>query len=139
MKLAVTYPDAEKLVKAYLADELDALGETVTVTVGVPASWTPASLSNIQVDSDGVPLLAHPVLAHNTIRLVARAASTTEAKRLAALAQGVLLAHPGGGGIASTRPLTGVLPARDPQTHAELASTTSRVTVRSIPIEPSGS
>lgn len=138
-RLAVTYPDAERLVVDYLTDELADLGEEATVAIGVPNGWKPGDIAHIQVDSDGTPQLVHPALAHVTIRLVARASSTTEAKRLAALAHGVLLAHNGGNGIASTFPLTGVLPARDPETFAELASVTARVTVRSTPIEPSGS
>lgn len=137
-RLAVTYPDVERLVRNYLADELDAIGETCTVRVGVPPNWTPASGSHLQVDLDGTPTGTHPIIVNATVRLVAWAANTTEAKRLAALAQGLLLAHPGGDGISVTQFLTGVLPARDPESRAEIASTTSRVTVRSEPI-PSGS
>jgi hypothetical protein len=77
----------------------------------------------------------HPALAHTTIRLVARCSTTTDAKALAMKAQGLLCAHPGGDGIASTAPFTGVLPARDTATEAELASVTCRVTVRSTPID----
>ncbi len=138
MKLAVTYPDAERIVRNYLAAELAAVGETCTVSVGVPPNWTPASGNHLQVDLDGTPTGTHPVIVRATVRLVAWAANTTEAKRLAALAQGLLLAHPGGGGISSTSFLTGVLPARDTHSTAEIAATTTRVTVRSEPI-PSGS
>lgn len=138
MRLAVTYPDAERLVRNLLAGELDSHGETCTVGVGVPADWTPASGSHVQVSLDGTPTGTHPVLVNATVRLVAWAANTTEAKRLAVLAQGLLLAHNGGDGISSTQFLTGVLPARDPESRAEIASTTTRVTVRSELI-PSGS
>lgn len=137
-RLPVTFPDVERLVRNYLADELDALGETCTVHIGVPTDWTPASGSHIQVDWDGTPTATPPIIADASMRVVAWAANTTEAKRLAALAQGLLLNHPGGDGIASTQFLTGVLPTRDPDTRAEIASTTTRVTVRSEPV-PSGS
>lgn len=129
MRPAVTYPDAERLVVDYLNSLL-----TETVAVGVPSNWGPSSPSHLQVQLDGTPRMEHPVIAHATIRLVARAQSTSAAKALAAKAQGLLCAHPGGGGIASTGPYTGVFPARDPDTNAELASTTCRVSVRSVPI-----
>ncbi len=136
MKPAATYPDAERLSVDYLTDELD---EDATVGVGVPDGWTIDSPSHIEVALDGVPIMHHPMFAHATIRLVARAASTTEAKRLATKGLGVLCAHPGGTDIRTVLPLTGPLPSRDPQTEAELAAVTARVTVRSTPIEPSGS
>lgn len=133
--IPVTFPDPEKTVRAYLADQLSTLEPDVTVGVGVPADWAPAtSKPHIQVACDGVPSNEYPVLAHATIRLVARASSTSEAKRLAAFAQGVLCAHPGDGSVVAARMFTGVLPARDPVTRAELAATTTRVTFRSIPI-----
>ena len=131
----VTFPDPEPIVRAYLATELATLEPDVTVGVAVPPDWAPhTSKPHVQVVSDGVPLHQHPVIAHATIRLVVRAASTSEAKRLAGVAQGVLCAHPGGDGVVGARMLTGVLPARDPATKAELASTTTRVTLRSVSI-----
>lgn len=131
-KLAVTYPDVERLVTDYLAAEL---GEgDWTVGVPVPAGWGPDSPTHIQVALDGTPSLAHPILARSTIRLVARAQTTTAAKAAANKALGVLCAHPGDGQITGARPLTGVLPDRDPDTGADLASVTARVSVRSTPI-----
>jgi hypothetical protein len=139
VKLAVTYPDAEILAKDYLQDRIAELDEDITVAVGVPDTWTPAHGSHVQVASDGVPREDHPIALHHTIRLVGWSDSTTEAKRIATLAMGLLAAHPGGDGIASTEVFTGPLPARDPDTHAELCAVTLRVPVRSTPIEPSGS
>lgn len=130
MKLTATYPDIEQLVVDYLAPLLDE-----TVGVGLPDNWTKTSGNHLQVALDGTPSLQHPITATGTVRLVAWSASTSEAKALTAKAQGLLAAHPGGGGIATTRPLTGVLPARNPEHQAELASTTTAVTVRSDPIE----
>lgn len=129
MKIAVTYHDAERLTVDYLNWLLDE-----PVSVGVPADWTPSDGDRLQVTLDGTPRLEHPAVAHATIRLTARSDSTTRAKALAMKAQGLLCAHPGGDGIASTAPLTGVLTARDPDTNVELASVTCRVTVRSVPL-----
>lgn len=138
MKVRATYPDVEIAVRVYLAAELAEIGEQCTVRIGVPSDWTPAAGSHLQVNCDGTPTSVPPILVNATIRLTAWAANTTEAKRLATLAQGLLLAHPGGGGIAGTEFLTGVLPARDPDTRAEIASTRTQVTVRSELI-PAGS
>lgn len=139
MKLAVEFPDPEPPVRDYLAAELADLGEDVTVGIGVPSDWKPSDESHIQVESDGTPVVLNNLAAFATIRLVAWASSTSEAKRLAARAQGVLCGHPGADVIKGAIPLTGVQPARDPDSRAEIAATTSRVTIRSAPIEPSGS
>lgn len=134
-----TYPDVERLVVDYLTEQFGDVDPEVTVGVDVPPGWTSASSPHVQVVNDGAPAADHPVAAHATVRLVARAGDTTDAKRIVSLAHGLLLAHPGGEGIASTRYLTGPLPAQDPETRAELCSATARVTVRSQPIVPSAS
>lgn len=126
-----TWPDVERLVVDWLADRFADLDEDVTVGIGVPAGWTASLKAHVAVAWDGTPIVEWPAVQRATIRLVAYAGSPTEAKRLAALAQGVLCSHPGGDGIVSARPLTGVLPARDPDTQSEIAATTSRVVVRS--------
>lgn len=133
MKLAVRAQDIEKIVTAYLAD---ALGEDIDVGIQVPSGWTSASRRHLQVVSDGSPLAVWPIITYSTVRLIARCASTSAAKDLCALAQGHLLSHPANDdGIASARFLTGPLAARDPQTKAELAASTTRVGVRTAPIE----
>lgn len=131
MKLALQSQDVERLVVDYLTD---LLGD-VTVAVGVPTDWTPASTPHLEVASDGIPTQQWPIVDFATIRLVARAASTTAAKALCARAHGRLCACPGTNEIYGTTSLTGVLPARDPDTHAELASATVRVAVRTIPLD----
>lgn len=133
MKPLVVPQDAEVLTKDLLIDLL--AGETCTVSIGVPSGWTAASENHLQVALDGDPIPVWPICTRPTIRLVARAASTSEAKALCGLAFGLLCAHNGGDGIVSVRPLTGVQPARDPETNAELASATVRVTVRTEPID----
>lgn len=134
-----TYPDVERLVLDYIEEQFADFEPDVTVGIDVPSDWSADSPGHVQVICDGVPQLDHPLAAYATVRLLARAASTTEAKRLAGVALGLLVAHPGGDGISKARPLTGPLPARDPDTRAELASATARVTVRSIPIVPTAS
>lgn len=131
MKPLVTYPDVEREVVDLLTDLLD--GEDVTVGVGVPDGWTPATGDHVQVACDGTPEIRHPVRAWPTVRITAWSSTTTEAKRLANLSLGLLCAHEGGAAIGSIKPLTGMLPARDPETRAELASVTVRVTVSTTP------
>lgn len=130
MPLLRTFPDPERVVRDYLDTVL-----TETVGVGVPTNWVKGSSDpHVQTSLDGMFMASWPVAGEATIRLVAWATSPTAAKELAQRAQGYLLAHDGTGQIARTRPLTGLLPARDEQTGAEIASVTVRVTLRSIPI-----
>lgn len=133
-KPAVTYPDPERAVVDRLTAWLAAEGESVTVAVGVPDTWTPASLPHLSVAWDGTPLHRHPVAEMPTIRVTAWSASPTTAKRLAHLALGLLCAHTGDATIGAVTRLAGPQPARDEATRAELAWFTVRVTVRSNPI-----
>lgn len=131
---AVLIPDVERLV----IDYLQAIRGThfpagATIGVGIPATWTPAAPAHIQIVSDGTPTMTWPIVASPTVRVVVRAASTTLAKSIAAMAMGLLCAG-GWPPSFSILPLTGVLPASDPDTRAQLASFTLRVTVRSQPI-----
>lgn len=130
-KPLVTYPDPERAVVDHLADAF--AGEDVTVGIGVPAGWTAASDPHLQVACDGTPTDEHPIAHRTTVRIVAWSSSTTEAKRLALLAHGHLLADPTGD-LHSVTPLTGLLPAHDRDHDAELASFTVRVRVRSTAI-----
>lgn len=132
MRPQVQPRDAERLAKDYLADVMADVD--CTVSIGVPSDWKPTSTKHLEVASDGVPLNEWPICTHTTIRLVARAASTTEAKALCSTALGWMLAHNGDTDIANTRFLTGVQPARDFETNAELAAATVRVTCRTEPI-----
>lgn len=139
MKLAVTYPDVERETRDLLAELIATEEPDITVGIGLPADWTAASPDHLQVSCDGTPLLDHPIVAHSTVRITAWSASTTRAKELANFALGLLCAHAGSDEIAAILARTGVLPARDPDNRGELASVTVRVSVRSIPIESSGS
>lgn len=140
MKLELQFPDVESAVIAYLKDRFDLLGDDVAVGESVPPAWTPRSRPHVQVAWDGTPIiLTGGLVAFCTVRLVARAANTTDTKALASRAQGILCGHPGGDVISGAIFLTGVQPARDPDTQHEIAATTSRVTIRSALIEPTGS
>jgi len=123
-------PDAERLAIDYLAAALAARSVTATVGVDIPTTWTTTSTQHVQVALDGTPSLEYPVLARATVRLTAWASTTTVAKSLVSLAQGLMCSHPGSPTIASVQPLTGVLPTRDPDSGAQLASVTVRVNLR---------
>lgn len=133
MKPLAVPPDAERIVVDYLTTALAARGQDVTVGVSIPITWSPLPISqggskpHVQVGHDGTPSGRYPITAKATVRLTAWASSTTAAKTLAGLVQGLLLIHPGGGGVGSTQFLTGNLPARDPSTGAQLASNTTRI------------
>lgn len=129
MKVEAQPRDVERLVVDYLTGQLD----DSTVGVGVPGGWTPTQFPHLEVVSDGGNAI-WPIATRSTVRLVARAATTTDAKALCGLAFGLLCAHNGDGEIVRTRALTGVLATRDPETHVEIASATVQVTVRTEPI-----
>lgn len=134
-KPLVVYPDPEVAAVDLVQTLMTLEGESGTVAVGVPEDWTPATGTHVQVAWDGTPELAHPVVAFPTVRITVWAAEPSEAKRVALLLQGHLLAHVGGT-LRNIRPLTGVLPAQDPATRAELATFTVRCATRSTVITP---
>ena len=123
-------PDAERLTIDYLRPALAARSVTATVGVDIPTTWTTTSTQHVQVALDGTPSLEYPILARATVRLTAWAPSTTAAKALVSLAQGLMCAHPGDASVASVQALTGVLPTRDPDSGAQLASVTVRLNLR---------
>ncbi|MGV8972249.1 MAG: hypothetical protein ACOH10_07990 [Rhodoglobus sp.] len=126
MKPLTVAPDAERLAVDYLTLTLAGRAQDATVGVNLPSAWTSTTKPHVQVALDGTPEVAYPILCAATLRITAWAGSTTTAKALAGLCMGLLLAHPGSREIGSVRPLTGVLPARDPDTGAQLASVTVR-------------
>lgn len=123
------FPDPEKATRAILA-ALYPSG--VTVGIGVPDGWSVGDTPHLQVALDGMDTRTGRAIAHAVIRITARADDTTAAKYLALQAEARLCAHPGGNGIISFRPRVGIIPTRDPQTRAELATFTLRATVRSV-------
>lgn len=134
----VVYGDGEIEAVDWLTDELPSrlTGEEfegTTVGVDLPLDWKPSDPPHLMVALDGTPSAVHPILCRQTIRLVAFTRSKTAAKRLCAIGQSVLLVHPGNQVVSNVEFLTGVQPAKDPTTGAEIASATQRMTVRAVP------
>jgi len=127
VKPLATAPDAERLVVDYLTAALAGRAQDVTVGTVVPSTWTAGTKAHIQVGLDGTPVVQYPILASASVRVTAWHTSTTTAKTLAALCEGLLCSHPGSAQIGSVQSLTGVLPTRDPDTGAQLASISVRV------------
>lgn len=115
-------PDAERVTIDYLTSTLASRGQDVTVGVNLPTAWVKGTKPHVQVALDGTPEIQYPILWLASMRVTVWHESTTTAKALAALCQGLLLAHPGDSMTAGCLPGTGVLPAQDPDTKAQLAS-----------------
>jgi hypothetical protein len=130
MKPIAVPPDAEHVVVDYLTAQLAARSSTATVGVNVPSDWTPGRPAHVQVAHDGTPVVEYPALFRASVRVTCWDEATTDAKALASLCLAVLLAHPGDRSVGSIRPLTGVLPARDPDTSAQLATIAVQVNLR---------
>jgi hypothetical protein len=131
MKPLVSYPLVEQIVVDLLADLMAGVEGAPTVGVGVPVGWTAtSSRPHLSVVSDGSWRIEHPVAIWSTVRVVARAASTTVAQRLAQRAMGELLAGGWPEGVRISAG-TGVMPTRDTDTRAELAWFTVSVRTRS--------
>lgn len=129
--MADRFPDPEKALRALL----DTLTPSpITVGIGVPTTWGPTSPAHLQVGWDGTRTPRHRVAAVALIRVTAWASTTSTAKATALDAEARLCAHDGTGAISAIETATGVFPARDTDTDAELASFTVRVTVRSQPL-----
>jgi hypothetical protein len=124
-------PDVEKAARALLSELTPS---PTTVGIGVPSDWTKDSPDHLQVGWDGTRTPPHRLTSQALIRVTAWASSTSQAKDLALDAEARLCAHDGTGVISTIRPATGVLPARDPDTGAELATFTVSMTVRSTPL-----
>lgn len=133
MKPLIVAPDAEHVTVDYLTAALAARGEDVSVGVTVPRGWKPGAKPHVQVGHDGTPVVEYPVLWRASVRVTAWHESTTTAKDLAGLCEALLLSHPGSTQVASVRPGTGVLPTKDPDTGAQLASISVRMNLLGHP------
>lgn len=122
---AYTYPDVERAAVDHLAADF---GEGVPVVIGLPSGWDRDSDPVVSVNLDGTPRDRHPAAQFPTIRVTVWARKATDAKRIAQEAHGLLLER------RQYQPLTGLLPAHDPDHDAELASFTVRATTRAVPI-----
>lgn len=123
-------PDAEHIVIDLLTSMLAARSQDVTVGVVVPTSWANGTKPHVQVALDGTPELQYPILAKASVRVTCWHQSTTTAKALANLCMGLLLSYEGNSQVAAFQSLTGVLPAQDPDTKAQLASIAVRAVLR---------
>lgn len=130
----VVWPDPEREAIDRLNHALPLRDETyaagATAGIVLPANWTTASDPFLTVALDGIPIVKYPSRAWATVRCTVYGKSTTNTKALAQLAQGLLVTRPGDDKVSSVRPLTGVLPARDKDTGAALASVTVRMILR---------
>lgn len=130
MKLLAVPPDAERVVVDILTAALTARGQDVTCGTVVPTTWAAGTKPHVLVGWDGTPEVVYPILWKASIRVTVFATSPTQAKALAGLCEALLLSHGGGNGVAAILSLTGVLPTRDPDTNAQLASISVRVSLR---------
>lgn len=130
MKPLTVPRDAEHVVIDYLAAALLARGQDVTCGVTIPTAWTTTTKPHVQVGWDGTPESIYPIMDRATVRVTAWASTTTAAKALVGLCEGLLLSHPGSVEVGSVQGLTGTLPAQDPATKAQLASISVRVNLR---------
>lgn len=145
MKPLTVAPDAEHVVIDFLTAALaarladtygnvytDIYGSAANVTVGVniPLTWTTATKPHVQVMLIGTPEVQYPILARASVGVTCWAASTTTAKALASLCLGLMCSHAGGAGVTSIQALTGVQPARDPDSGAQMASISVQVNLR---------
>lgn len=130
MRPLAVVADAERVVIDYLTPLLVSNGEDVTVGVSVPVAWIKGTKAHVQVALDGTSDVQYPLRETAALRVTTWHESTTTAKNLARLCMGLLLSHPGGGGVFNIRPATGVLPTRDPDTGAQLATIGVQVNLR---------
>lgn len=132
-KPAVIIPDVERIVVDHLVTICAGrIPSGATIGIGVPTGWVASQPLHVQVAWDGTPVMTWPIVVRATVRIVVHAGSPTTAKRYATLVMGLLCADTST--AFSVQPLTGVMPARDIDTAAELASFTLRVSVRTTPI-----
>lgn len=120
--------DAERVVVDFLTSQIATLtvGAAPTVGVQLPQTWTDQSPPHLAVAVDDVDMDMHPVAATSAVRVVAWHSSTTQAKRMAALALGVLC-----DGTLNARAVQGPVADRDPDNGAPIATVRCAVVLRS--------
>lgn len=136
MKPLVTFGDAEAAMRSYLLAAWAARGEAYkpdTISNTFPtAGALAAGQVHLQVTLDGTPTVEYPATERATVRFTywTNAGAPSDAKRGAAITQGLVATHPGDAAVWSTRILTGRLRGTDPDTGNQFASFTARVTLR---------
>ncbi|RDI13450.1 hypothetical protein DEU38_13425 [Rhodococcus sp. AG1013] len=114
-------------VKDFLAIQM-AGNQGVTVAQNLPPKWTPDFPPAVVIGGDGGGVDEWPAYTGDQVRVTVYAAGRTEARRIAGLCMGWLLALrvPGIG----VRPGTGLLDDRDPSTGGFIAGFTVRTRAR---------
>lgn len=134
-KPLAVFVDPEKALVDYLTDQLagrtEECADGASVGVTLPAGWGVDSDPYVLVACDGVDSSDWPVVGRATVRVTVWHSTSSNAKALAGLTMALLLAHPGGDGVAGVRPGSGVYATADPDSQADLASFTVRALVRS--------
>ena len=130
MKPFAIPPDAERAVIARLTVLLAGRGEDVTVGLNVPAIWAKGTKPHVQVGLDGTTV-EYPVLWRSSVRITVWYESPTTAKRIALLCEALLITY-GVPGASNVQSRTGLIPALDPDTKAQLASVGLFVNLRGV-------
>lgn len=113
--------DAANAIKDFYLAELDGLVDgPYTVSNGVPRDWTPDSPAHVGVFNDGGPG-QWPVFDNPRIRVTVWAAGRTRARRIAAIARGMVSVRrvPG---VARIDDPSSIIDARDPHNAGIMAS-----------------
>ncbi|MGW1998559.1 hypothetical protein [Embleya sp. NPDC001921] len=140
MKPLVVFADAQAAAATVLRDALAGRGEPyaddVAVGTRVPGDRSPETphLPYVLVRVDG-QTVEHLANARTTIRVTVWHAGPDEAHDLAQLCQGLLLVH-SGPVIRGVQPLTGPMPATDPNSGVDLSTLTVRAHVRPTVLAP---
>lgn len=122
------------LLRAGLAARDDAYIGDVTVSAKVPTGKVPdKGLPLVVVRHDGTPASRYPVDETATVRVTVWHRDEPAAVRLAQLCRGLILTTRGTDLVRATRPLTGPVPAADPDTGEPIATFTVAVHPRPLP------
>lgn len=123
-------PDAERAVITRVTALMLARAEDVTVGLNLPTTWVKGTKPHIQIALDGTQV-EYPVLWRSSIRITVWHESPSTAKRIALLTEALLI-QSGVPGAVSVQSRTGLLPALDPDTKAQLASVGLLVNMRGV-------
>lgn len=113
---------------------LDSRNVGAEVRTSVPAEWTAEDGPLLIVADDGGPV-RWPIKSQHMIRLTAYAAGRTEARRIVALAAGLLGSGRPDGVAHVNADMGGVLEARDKTTGAMLASVLLTAHARTVQVQ----
>lgn len=113
--------DVARLIKDWLKEDLSERFPELSVRLELPADWSLESDPVLLVADDGSPMDMWPAATMPTIRVTSWTSGRETKYAYAALGR-LLTARISG--LAAVLPGTGILEARDPNTHGDLASFT---------------